>query len=186
MLAADPAIPYPASKRALHREIIERGVVVGELPHTSGVRRWMFPARNRVIAGLSDLTLVIEAADRSGSLITAVFAREYGRDVAAVPGQILSPLARGTNALLSDGAHLATCADDILDLVLGVGVRQRQARTLPAHLVPLYEAVASDASTLAELGALGLNIETTTRSLTELELLGLVKLDGGGRYQAVA
>ena len=87
-----------------------------------------FPARNRIIAGLTRATLVIEAAKRSGSLITARFAADQGRDVCAVPGSPMDPRCAGSNGLLRDGAHLVERADDILHLILRSDVREDPAR----------------------------------------------------------
>ena len=96
--------PYPASRRALHRRLVATGAAVSELPPGTPVRRWMFPARNRIIAALAAMTVVVEAGERSGSLVTAAFAQRLGRPVGAVPGRITRPQAAGSNALLADGA----------------------------------------------------------------------------------
>jgi DNA processing protein len=121
VLAGGADVPYPASKRHLHAEIRRRGLVVSELPPGFRARRWCFPARNRIIAALGDLTIVVEAAERSGSLITADLAARLGREVAAVPGPVTAPGAAGTNALLRDGATLVRDARDALDALFGVG-----------------------------------------------------------------
>src|SRR3954452_19185036 len=90
--------------------------------------RWSFPARNRIIAALARVTVIVEERERSGSLITAELARDLGRDVGAVPGRWTSPLAAGTNALLSDGAAVVRGAEDALDLACGVGAWCERAR----------------------------------------------------------
>ena len=107
---------YPAAHAELARRICEHGLVVSE--YESGVEPapWRFPARNRIIAGLCGATVVVEARERSGALITADFALEEGRDVLAVPGEITSSLSAGTNALLKLGAAPVTCAADVLGL----------------------------------------------------------------------
>ncbi len=107
-------VPYPNSNAVLHGRIAEHGVVVSEHPPGTSARREHFPSRNRIIAGLSLGTLVIEAAERSGALITARMAAEAGREVFAVPGSIHNPMARGCHQLIRDGASLAQCADDVL------------------------------------------------------------------------
>ncbi|PZS36561.1 MAG: DNA-protecting protein DprA, partial [Pseudonocardiales bacterium] len=127
VLAGAAEIPYPASKRALHGRIVRKGAVVSELPPAFRARRWCFPARNRVIAGLARLTIVVEAAERSGALITSKVAGDLGRDVGAVPGRVTSPLAAGTNALINDGAALIAGAQNALDLACGVGMRVAEA-----------------------------------------------------------
>ena len=98
-----------------------RGAVVSEAPPGFVPRRWCFPARNRIIAGLASATIVVQAAVRSGSLITAELAMDLGRDVGAVPGSPLDWRSAGANALLRDGATVVRDAVDALDLALGVG-----------------------------------------------------------------
>ena len=98
--------------------------MLSELPPGTEPYRWSFPARNRIMAGLARVTLVVEAADPSGSLITAEFAKDLGRCVAAVPGRITSSVARGTNNLLKDGATPISGTEDVLDELFGVGVRR--------------------------------------------------------------
>jgi DNA processing protein len=123
VLACGPETAYPRRHRALHRQITDAGLVVSELPPGSPTFRWAFPARNRIMAALAAMTVVVEAAEPSGSLITVDFARDLGRVVAAVPGRITSRMAGGTNALLRDGAVPITSAQDVLDELFGVGER---------------------------------------------------------------
>jgi DNA processing protein len=123
VLACGPDVSYPHRHRRLHREVIEHGLVLSELPPGMHPFRWSFPARNRIMAGLARMTVVVEAADPSGSLITSDFARDLGRLVGAVPGHVTSHVARGTNGLLRDGAVPITRAEDVLDELFGVGVR---------------------------------------------------------------
>ena len=112
---------YPRRHRLLHQQVGESGLVLSELPPGTQPLRWSFPARNRIMAGLARMTVVVEAADPSGSLITSDFARDLGRCVAAVPGQVTSTVARGTNGLLRDGAVPVTGTEDVLDELFGVG-----------------------------------------------------------------
>ena len=107
---------YPAAHAELARRICERGLIVSEYEPGVEPAPWRFPARNRIIAGLAEATVVIEARERSGALITADFALEEGRDVLAVPGEITSALSAGTNALIRLGAIPVTCAADVLEL----------------------------------------------------------------------
>jgi DNA processing protein len=182
--------PYPATKRSLHRAIAARGAVISELPPGCHARRWCFPARNRIIAALAQLTVVVEATDRSGSLITAEFARALGRDVAAVPGRVTSSLARGANALIADGAHLVSDAQDVLDLLFGVGAvharPERDAAQLDAGLRDLLEAVGNGTDTVAALTSAGADARETLQGLAELELLGYVACREEGRYVPLA
>jgi DNA processing protein len=123
VLACGPERAYPRRHRRLHEQVAERGLVVSELPPGTAAQRWSFPARNRIMAGLARMTLVVEAADPSGSLITAEFARDLGRAVAAVPGRVTARMAAGANNLLRDGAVPVTSIEDVLDELYGVGIR---------------------------------------------------------------
>lgn len=107
---------YPSSHRRLYHRIAAQGVVVSEFPPGYPPFKGCFPRRNRLIAALSRLTIVVEAGNRSGALITASYALSFARDVAAVPGRIDSDASTGTNRLLRDGAHVITCPDDALAL----------------------------------------------------------------------
>jgi len=107
-------MPYPRGNAGLCRRIAERGVVVSEHPPGTRARREHFPARNRIIAGLSLGTLVVEAAERSGALITARLAAEAGREVFALPGSIHNPTARGCHRLIRDGAALVETAGEVV------------------------------------------------------------------------
>ena len=109
------SIIYPETNRALATEIIESGALISEFPMTMPPRGNNFPRRNRVISGLTLGTLVVEASDRSGSLITARHAADQGREVFAVPGQIFSNVSRGTHSLINQGATLINSVDDLLD-----------------------------------------------------------------------
>ena len=116
--------PYPASHSRLYRQILERGLIISEVPPGADAWRWSFPARNRIMAALSGMTVVVEAAWRSGSLITAEMAYDAGRDVGAVPGPVTAAAAAGTNELISSGAALIRGGQDVLDRMLGAGAGQ--------------------------------------------------------------
>ncbi|MDX6672808.1 MAG: processing protein [Solirubrobacteraceae bacterium] len=190
VLAGGADVPYPASHARLYRRIARDGTVVSELPPATRAFPWCFPARNRIIAALGALTVVVEAAPRSGALVTAAVARELGREVGAVPGQVTSGLANGTNALIADGAHLVSCAQAALDLVYGVGARRVPDRAVPADLDPalrrLLEAVAAGHDTVAAAGRHAAGAGDAAVALTRLELLGLLRRTPGGRYVRVA
>lgn len=188
VLAGGAERPYPPSKSRLYEQILAVGCVVSELPPGTQARRWTFPARNRIIAALADLTVVVEATERSGSLITAEFARDLGREVGAVPGSVSSSRSVGPNALLKDGAHLVRHAEDALDLACGVGLwASRPARDqVRAELAALLGAIADGADTLDRMTASGTDMATAMAGLTELELAGHVRRAPGGRYVVTA
>jgi DNA processing protein len=186
VLAGGAETAYPARMRSLHKRLIEAGAVVSEMPPGFTGHRWCFPARNRIIAALSTLTIVVEAATKSGSLITADLATDLGRVVAAVPGPVTSRYSAGANELLHAGAAVIRGPRDVLDLVFGA-----DAPSLPesAPLVPLdpaqrrvLDAIERGRGTLAELARTMEEAQTASRTLSELELLGLVRRGFGGRY----
>ncbi len=187
VLAGGADVVYPRRMRALHAALAERGCVVSEMPPGFEPRRWCFVARNRLIAALSAVTVVIEAAERSGSLTTADFANALGRCVGAVPGPVTSSLSAGTHDLISMGAALVTGAGDVLEQVAGLsGGRsfERPAeRTAPADpvMAAVFHAVSCGRDSLAELAGVASSRELLM-ALTELELLGYVRRDMSGRY----
>lgn len=192
VLAGAAEIAYPRSKAGLHRQILATACAVSELPPGFEPFRWCFPARNRIIAGLAQLTIVVEGAERSGSLITADFASAFGREVAAVPGRATSPRTRGSNGLIRDGATVILGVDDVLDAVLGAE-RMRDAPVgalslsgLAPGLAVLLDAVAGGSDTVATLARTPAEADAALLGLSELEAHGLVRRSGGGRYVAVS
>jgi DNA processing protein len=180
--------PYPPSKRSLYNRIREAGAVASELPPGAAVRRWMFPARNRIIAGLSAATVVVEARERSGALLTAAWARELGRAVGAVPGRVTSPLASGPHRLLTRGAAIIRGPQDVLDLLFGPGARRAPARSRAAlsdELEEVLRKIADGHDTIAALAGAGLPAERALTALSSLELTGYVRREAGGRYRVV-
>ena len=170
---------YPAAHAELAAQIRARGATVSEYAPGVEPAPWRFPARNRIIAGLSAATVVVEARERSGALITADLALEEGREVFAVPGEITSALSRGTNDLLRLGATPLTGADDVLEL-FGLSRVEAESVELSATadlvLTRLRDAPAS-ADELA--GVTSLDAGTLASALTELELAGLAVASGG-------
>jgi DNA processing protein len=188
VLACGPEIPYPRHEERLHRELLRTQSVISELPPGTTPRRWCFPARNRIIAALAQLTVVVEAAARSGSLITAEFAIALGRDVGVVPGRAGSPATRGGNSLLREGAAVVLEPEDVLDLVLGtdrpVAERPDPADGLPEGLARVLTDVRRGHGSVAALVREGHGAQEAMMALGELELLGLVRRVAGGMVVA--
>lgn len=114
----DAKVMYPRNHLSLAERIIEQGgVLLSELPPETGAAPWTFPARNRIMAALSDAVLVIEATEKSGTLITARQSLELGKDIGAVPGEIFSDSSYGTNMLIKEGAYIVRNSDDLYDLL---------------------------------------------------------------------
>ena len=129
VLGCGADIAYPAAHRSLWRRIVESGLVISELAPGSGAWRWTFPARNRIMAALGGMTVVVEAAERSGSMVTADFARALDRELGAVPGPVTSRTAAGSNSLLAGGATVVRDAQDVLTVLSGH--RMKVHRPLP-------------------------------------------------------
>jgi DNA processing protein len=182
-------LAYPSRSARLYSEIVERGVVIGELPPGTQPRRWTFPARNRIMAALAAMTVVVEARERSGSLITAEMAESLNRDVGAVPGLVGTSPAAGTNGLIRDGAHLVRGAQDVLDALVGPGVEKR---AVPVRSGPRLEPELADVLDLVERGAGTADALARASSLQpgplatvllRLELSGYLRCNGEGRYE---
>jgi DNA processing protein len=175
---------YPRTHASLALGIAAAGLIVSEYPPGVEPAPWRFPARNRIVAGLTLATVVVEARERSGALITADLALDEGRDVLAVPGEITSELSRGTNHLLRLGAVPVTCSADVLDLVGIEPVPSPGKRSLDPRLERVRAAVADAATTADEVAhALGESAHAVAAALAELELLGLVE-EVDGVYRA--
>jgi DNA processing protein len=142
VLAGGPDVVYPEENRALYNALVERGAIVAESPPGLTPRARDFPRRNRIISGLALGVVVVEAARRSGSLITARLANEQGREVMAVPGSPLDPRCRGTNGLIRSGATMVENAGDVLAIV--------EAMRGGALAEPSSESFTGDAAATAE------------------------------------
>jgi DNA processing protein len=182
---------YPAQHRELAHRIAAHGALVSELPLGTGALPHHFPRRNRLVAGLCQGVLVVEATKQSGSLITARLAAENGREVFAIPGSIHSPLSRGCHALIRQGAKLVETAQDITDELGGSLPSERPTATSLAiedavkqdeH--PLLHALGHDPLPLEVLQArTGLETAVLQAQLLELELNGLLTHLEGGHFQ---
>jgi DNA processing protein len=174
---------YPAAHRELAGRVRATGLVLSEYAPGVEPAPWRFPARNRVIAGLSAVTIVVEARDRSGALITADLALEEGREVFAVPGEITSALSAGTNDLLKLGATPLTRSEDVLDLFGLVGGDTDVVEVGPAAAKVLERLRDGPASPDELVRSTGLDAGSLAAALTELELAGCA-MAGGGVYRA--
>lgn len=179
-------VPYPVGHRLLHRAIGEQGLVLSENPPGTRAGQGAFPKRNRIIAALAPVTIVVEAGFRSGALNTASQALELGRTVAAVPGPIDSDQSRGSNQLLRDGAVLIAAPDDALAL-LGVSPpkeSQERPPLLPDSEQKVWDAIAEGFVATDHLpGATGLSIAECLAAITSLEILGLVECSLAGEIR---
>lgn len=185
VLGCGPDVAYPASHRSLWRRICESGLVISEFPPGAPPWRWTFPARNRIMAALAGMTVVVEAATRSGSLITMDLAADLGRDLGAVPGPVTSRTSAGPNALLAGGACVIRDAQDVLDAMLGPGQRklERGGPDLDSHLQAVLAAVeAGDSTCDAVAVSAGLSGPAAAAALAQLELLGYVTCSSVGTY----
>jgi len=179
-------VPYPVGHRELHRAIAARGLVLSENPPGMKAHKGAFPKRNRIIAALAPITIVVEAGFRSGALNTASQALELGRTVAAIPGPIDSDQSRGSNQLLRDGAVLIAAPEDALAL-LGISPPKDATRAVPA--LPDTEQKVWDALTdgLTEIDSLpattGLTMAECLAAITSLEILDLVECSIAGELR---
>ena len=181
---------YPSEHRALYEQIESEGALVSEFAPGTKPDGVNFPPRNRIISGLSQATVVIEAGEKSGALITAEFAAVQGREVFALPGQIFSPKSKGTNRLIRDGANPLINYDDILTVLkLEKFEEFRYARNLfPEDEIEnrIVTVLMNEEMHVDEIGSMtGLPVEKVTAALVMLELKGLVKQNSTMTYQAI-
>ena len=194
VLAGGPDVPYPRSNRRVYARVIERGLVLSEMPPGQRAFRWSFPARNRLMAGLAGMTVVVEAAQPSGSIITADFAQDLGRQVGAVPGRVTARMAAGSNGLLRSGAAVIRGPEDVLDDLLGAGAgvvaraeagRRRREALLPG-LRRVLDAVEAGEGAGAIAAATRMSAREVRTALARLEADGLVRRGPLGSYERAA
>lgn len=180
---------YPPSARGLYARIVSTGAAVSELAPGCSAWRWTFIARNRIIAGLAAMTVIVEAADRSGALTTASVACSLGRPLGAVPGRVTSPLSAGPHRLLAGGASLVTGAQEVLDELFGAGTRSAAASApaaaLPSDLEALRQLIGAGLEAGDALRAAGIDPGDGLAALAALELGGHIRREPGGRYAAI-
>ncbi|MEQ1694434.1 MAG: DNA-processing protein DprA [Hyphomicrobiaceae bacterium] len=193
VVAGGVDIVYPPEHAKLYGEITERGCIITEMPPGYQPRAQDFPRRNRIISGISLGVVIIEAAKRSGTLVTARYAAEQGREVFAVPGHPLDPRAEGTNRLIKNGATLTTCTADILDVLGPITGRHPVQLAEPAATFaappPLPPPRLTDSDldqVIASLGPAPVDIDTIVRA-TGLPIravhIALMELDLAGRIE---
>jgi DNA processing protein len=187
VLACGVDLIYPERNVALADRILASGALVSEFPLGTRPTPQLFPVRNRLISGLTLGTLVVEAGEKSGALITVDYALEQGRDVFAVPGQIFSPKSAGTNRLIRDGAGLVTCAQDILAaLNLGAAAAQQEVQVaLPEDPTEaaLLDLLSYEPQHVDELRRqIDLPITVVSATLAIMELKGMVRQAGAMQY----
>ncbi len=181
---------YPRENKALAERILDKGTLLSEFPLHTPPYRGHFPRRNRVIAGLSVGTIIVEGDEKSGSLITARLAAEEGREVFAVPGPVSSSLSRGPHRLIQNGAALVTCVDDVIDALPNY-LRERLAQSVINEEKDLLALSSDHAKLMRELEATALPREILSErlkmpnaalaaALLELELRGVVRSLPGG------
>jgi len=182
---------YPARHRELAHDIVREGLMISEFPVGVAALPEHFPRRNRIISGLAMGVLVVEAAPESGSLITAAYANEQGREVFAIPGSIHNPQARGCHRLIRQGAKLVESVDDILEEI-APQLRQRRAALVAAAEAPpedplqarVLECLGTEPQSFDQLQACsGLDAAALSEALLALELAGEVAAAAGGAYQ---
>lgn len=182
-------VVYPRENAKLMEQIVERGAVISEFPPASPPEAWHFPVRNRIISGLTRGTVVVEASEKSGALITADFALEQGRDVMAVPGNVANPLSRGPHRLIKQGARLVEGASDILDemglekLFPVPEAGQEGKMKMSSEEQALYSLLSLDPVSLDELiSKSGFTPQRVMAALMYLEIKGLTRQLPGKFY----
>ena len=180
---------YPRAHQELAEQIMQSGVIISEFAFGTSIRRYNFPKRNRLISGLSLGVLVVEAALKSGSLITARFALEHNREVFAVPGSVLNPLSRGCHALIKDGALLVENADDVLSnfnqkpLFCASGAVANKQIALSTQQQQVLAKIGFEPIALEALvGLVGLQLDQLMEELVKMELEGFIVCEAGA-YQ---
>lgn len=186
VMGTGPDSVYPARNRALAHRIAQHGCLVSEYPPGTSVQPANFPRRNRIISGMAQAVLVVEAAARSGSLITAHLAAEHGRDVFAIPGSIHAALSKGCHALIKQGAKLVECANDILTEMNGrttvpIAPHQSDNGQMHTQLLGMLDGELSDPYAIAR--RTGYAPEFVISELLMLELDGLVERLPGNMFR---
>lgn len=189
VLAGGADVCYPRENIGLYRLLSEKGGILSERPAGIPSLPYYFPLRNRIIAGLSDVLLVIEAAPNSGSRITADYALKQGKDVFALPGRVGDRMSEGTNRMIRDGAQILLAPEDVLQYlgmnVHGDTVRRNKVLLRPEEKLVFTAVTDTDGSVEALLSHTGFPFSSLSEILVELEVKGLVKRESIGGYTIV-
>ncbi len=186
-------IIYPASNRKLFNEIKDNGLIISEFPLNTKPEPGNFPKRNRIISGLAKGVVVVEASKKSGSLITAEFALNQGKDLFAIPGNVYSYKSKGTNYLIKNGAYLTECANDVVEVLFPYKVNEESCENIQTEapvfdspqLEDLYKIIREKPVNIDELVIkTGLSIPDITVLLSNLQLLGHITEQTGKVYVA--
>jgi DNA processing protein len=183
VLGSGADVPYPRTHRSLYAGVAETGAVISEQPPGTEARAWAFPARNRIMAALAEMVVVVEAKEKSGTLITAEFASGLACEVGVVPGRVNAQAAAGSNKLLYEGARPILGVKDILDAIYGVGVRPAPPPVRVSLDVSGRAVLAAVEAGESPLTARDVEIKDIRAALGRLEVLGLVRRDGLGGYE---
>ena len=183
-------VVYPPEHARLARRIAESGALLSDYPPGTPPDAANFPPRNRIIAGLSIVTLVVEAGEESGALLTASYAADYGREVFAIPGSVLSESSRGCNRLIASGAHPATSPEEFLSALdiqrIGPSIQMRMAIPDSPVEAKILNALSSEPMHIDRLKAkVGLPVEEISGTLAMMELKGMVRPVGGMQFIAL-
>ncbi len=176
---------HPAYQKNLYKEITEKGLILSEFENGFPPEKWTYPKRNRIVVGLSMATLVIEAAEKSGSLISADFAKKYKRKIFAVPGTITSSVSKGTNKLIKEGASIVTCSEDILSFFEKSKEERKEdkkekLKKEEKQIVNILEAEMCDTDEIAR--KMNLPLTEINSMLSVLELKGVIAKKGRKYY----
>lgn len=178
---------YPASNIGLARRIVSSGgAIISEYPPCGMTNRWNFVYRNRIVSGISDVLVIVEASEHSGTLVTAKFANEQGRSVYVVPGDVGRETSLGANRLIMDGANIFTNVDDMMDAVFSRWrklSRVKRERNCPAEMAGIVTQLKRGRATMDNLAkSLKMGIQELSEKLSLLEIDGFVKSDSAGNW----
>lgn len=188
VLGSGVDVVYPRENFELYGKIAEEGCIVSEFLPGTGPMAYNFPKRNRIISGLSDVVVVVEAAERSGALITANMAAEQGKTVMAVPGSVFSLQSKGSNKLIKDGAYPLTCVGDLFELLdmeysIKTGIRDNKEDTLTLYEKKVYDVIGDTPLYIDDISRItNIDIKQLYELLFELQLKNLIMCLSGNYY----